>query len=116
MRFVWILALLLSGVVQAKLPENERVCEDRFTQNMLNQQRIFSDRALEPKVRRHAERAIDHAREVYGNSHSFCAANDALVHYAEDESKTAGHAFRDGEVNYFGRGGLNFRFGKSKND
>ncbi len=112
-----ILVLTLSATSTfASLPQNESVCKKHFSNNLLQQQVMFSDRALTTSTRRKAERTIDHAREEFGKTQSYCHANDALERYAANDSKINSHQFKDGEVNYFGRSGVNFRFGNKSEE
>ena len=84
------------------LPDNEDICEQQLTRLLNQKQMVFSDRNASPTVRRDAERAIDGSRKIFGQGGSYCEAKNALEGYRPDKNQDI--SFRDGEVNYYGRG------------
>ncbi|GAB3519431.1 hypothetical protein [Photobacterium alginatilyticum] len=102
------LLVALSGFAQAQvthaLPENEEICRESVGKLLIEQHAIFSNTQIDPDIRRAAERAIDSTREAYSKNESYCQAQEALQAY-KTKSKEDFH-YRDGEVNYFGRGNI----------
>jgi len=105
-----ILTLILvttSGIALAQpamnaLPGNEVMCKQAMGKLLAQQQAIFSDRQTAPDIRRAAERAIDTSRDVFRENESYCEAQQALQAYKPEKDK--GFRFRQGEVDFFGRG------------
>jgi len=105
----FILTLLaLSGFVQAQsphsLPDNEKICMATVGKLLAQQHVIFSDSKVDPDIRRAAERAIDTTRKAFSENASYCQAQEVLQAYQAKCNED--FHFRDGEVNYFGRGDI----------
>ncbi|MGF1718006.1 hypothetical protein [Photobacterium chitinilyticum] len=65
---------------------------------------IFSNSQIDPDIRRAAERAIDTTRKAFSENESYCQAQEVLQAYQAKCNED--FHFRDGEVNYFGRGDI----------
>lgn len=83
------------------LPHNEKICMQSLKRLIVNQQIIFSDKMMDPDMRRAAERTIDITRDAFNENESYCEAQHALQSYTPD--KDQGFSSRLGEVNFLGR-------------
>ncbi|MBC7001320.1 hypothetical protein BIZ37_02020 [Photobacterium sp. BZF1] len=84
------------------LPDNEQICLKKMETLLSQQQILFSDSQATPETRRTAERAIDASREAFADHGSYCDAQRALQKF--DQDKQSGFHYKQGEVNFFGRG------------
>ena len=90
------------ATASSALPENEQICMKNMETLLRQQQVLFSDSRATPETRRMAERAIDTSREAFAEHGSYCDAQRALQKF--DEEKESSFHYKQGEVNFFGRG------------
>ncbi|WP_255310658.1 MULTISPECIES: hypothetical protein [unclassified Aliivibrio] len=66
-------------------PDNEDICKQKYVREIFDQQVQYSNSQNTEQVRRTAERHIDHSREIYNETLSFCSALSYLNNKDSDE-------------------------------
>lgn len=80
---------------------SEPVCRASLTQQLIQQQIIFSDGKNSALARRFAEEGIELARSVFDKSKSYCEASFALSQYVENGVAKETRIPKTGQVQKF---------------